>query len=130
MPPPSDLLRVCLRAGRWLLPWIIVLLVSASLAYATNSIVSDPPVTHDRQRQAISRTPLLASLPPPEAVTEENDGQVSGSIVRLAVRLLQLVAISQGPPRSVRDGSGCRIRSADKLLSPLHAGLNRGSVGW
>jgi hypothetical protein len=78
MPPPPDLLRRDPRPGRWLLPWISALLVSASLAYVMNSLVTNSPVTHDGHRHEISRTLLVASLPSPDAVAVDNDSQERG----------------------------------------------------
>ncbi len=43
------LVHVCLRSGRWLLPWMSVLVVSAALAYAMNTAVTVSHATADRQ---------------------------------------------------------------------------------
>jgi hypothetical protein len=69
------LVGVTLGSGRWLLPWLGGLLVSASLAYALNSTLSGAQATRDGQRQELLLTPVVASLPPPDAVA---DGQVLG----------------------------------------------------
>jgi hypothetical protein len=40
MPRLCALLSGCLRSGRWLLPWLSVLLVSVGLASTTNPVVT------------------------------------------------------------------------------------------
>ena len=70
--------RTKLRSGRWLLPWLSVVLVSASLALAMTAMLSGSRATGERQRPAIARTPVVASLPPADAVTEGPDGRVPG----------------------------------------------------
>jgi hypothetical protein len=40
---------VSLRSGRWLLPWISVLVISATLAYAANSAASGPLAIGERE---------------------------------------------------------------------------------
>jgi hypothetical protein len=72
------LARVILSTGRWLLPWIGVLLVSASLAFAMTTAMSGSRATGDGQRQEIALTPVFASLPSADTVTEGRDGRVLG----------------------------------------------------
>jgi hypothetical protein len=66
--------RGCLRIGRWLLPWISVLLVSASLAYAMNSTLSSALAIGVRQPHEIPPQPTF--LPQPGALADGNDSQV------------------------------------------------------
>jgi hypothetical protein len=56
--------RGWLRGGRWLLPWLCVTLVSASLGYATNAAVTSSWQAMDGRSER-SRAPLPASLDDP-----------------------------------------------------------------
>ncbi len=72
------LARVILSSGRWLLPWLSVLLVSASLAWAMTTAVSGSQMTCAGQPQEVALTSVVASLPPADVVTESRDGRVLG----------------------------------------------------
>jgi hypothetical protein len=73
------LARVMLSSGRWLLPWLSLLLVSASLAFAMTSAVSGSSrAIREGQRQELAPTPVIASLPPSVTVAEGNDSQGLG----------------------------------------------------
>jgi hypothetical protein len=61
VPRTPALVHSGLRNGRWLLPWLSVLLVSAALTYAVNTAVIDSRVTPDR-RVVVSVTPAAADL--------------------------------------------------------------------
>jgi hypothetical protein len=61
MPPSPAPPRACLRAGRWLLPWLSVLLVSASLAHAMDSALSSPRPAHDDQVPGLPCAALFGS---------------------------------------------------------------------
>jgi len=67
-----------LSSGRWLLPWLVMLLVSASLAFVMTTTVSSSRMTGDRQRQAIAPTSVVANLPP--AVSEGYQDRVLGRL--------------------------------------------------
>jgi hypothetical protein len=56
MPRPPVRLHGCVRGGRWLMPWLAVLLVSTSLAYALNRAITGAWVTFDA-RAELSVTP-------------------------------------------------------------------------
>ena len=53
------LAHVDLRSGRRLLPWLSLLLVSASLAHAINSAVSSPRASRHGQRKRSGSHPSL-----------------------------------------------------------------------
>jgi hypothetical protein len=72
------LVCVNLRSGRWLLPWLSVMLVSASLAFGMTSAVSGSRAIREGQRQERAPTPVSASLAPAVTVAEGNDAQVLG----------------------------------------------------
>jgi hypothetical protein len=87
-----------LRGGRWLLPWLAVVLVSASLAAVVNSSLSGSQAIGDAQRQEIVLTQTVIGLPPamtdatagaaaPEAptVTEHAYCVESGELVELTL---------------------------------------------
>jgi hypothetical protein len=66
--------RGWLRVGRWLLPWLAALLVSASLASAMTSALTGawvPLAAHS----ASSPTPAIAELPPASAVGDGDDAR-------------------------------------------------------
>jgi len=70
--------RVMLSSGRWLLPWLLMLLVSASLAFVMTTTVSSSRMTGDRQRQMIAPTSVVSNLPPADAVSEGYQDRVLG----------------------------------------------------
>ena len=54
--------RVMLSSGRWLLPWLVMLLVSASLAFVMTTTVSSSRMTGDRTaRRTIDPEPEPAA---------------------------------------------------------------------
>jgi len=61
------LLHDCLRGGRWLLPWISMLLVSVSLAYAMNDAVSGSRESMDGRSER-SLAPGAGDYSPSSAV--------------------------------------------------------------
>jgi hypothetical protein len=72
------LVRITVSGGRWLLPWLSVLLVSASLAAAMNSSLSASRATGDGQRHEIALAPVGAGVPSADAAAEAQAGQVLG----------------------------------------------------
>jgi hypothetical protein len=78
MPRSRALARVMLSSGHWLLPWISVLFVSASLAFAMTTVMSASRASRDGQRPETVLASLTASLPPADAVTADPDGRVLG----------------------------------------------------
>ena len=78
MPRSTAQVRTNLRSGRWLLPWLSLLLVSTSLAYAMNGTVTGLWAVREPQRQELARTGLTASVPAVEASAEGNDAPALG----------------------------------------------------
>lgn len=74
----SALARASLSGGRWLLPWLSVLLVSASLAFAMSTTMSGSRATRDGQSHEISLTRVAASRFPVDAATEGPDDRALG----------------------------------------------------
>jgi hypothetical protein len=72
--PRGALRRGWLRGGRWLLPWLAVLLASTSLASAVNHALTGAwePIT---ARSALSPTPAVAELPPVGAIGDGADAR-------------------------------------------------------
>jgi hypothetical protein len=71
-------LHGCVKTGRWLLPWLAMLLVSTSLALAFTSTISGFRATGDREGPETALGSVLSSLPPAGVVTEGPDGPVVG----------------------------------------------------
>jgi hypothetical protein len=71
----STLLRGCLRSGRWLLPWISVLLVSVSLAAAATGAVTGAWHTVDGRSE---RARAAVSDPAPSGAAENADAAAQG----------------------------------------------------
>jgi hypothetical protein len=69
MTRPRQFARIGLGSVRWLLPWISVLLVSVSLASATNAAVTGSWQAMDG-RSARARTPAGGELAPAGAVAD------------------------------------------------------------
>jgi hypothetical protein len=72
--PLGALRRGWLRGGRWLLPWLATLLVSASLASAVTSALTGawvPMAAHS----ASSPTPAIAERPAASAVGDGDDAR-------------------------------------------------------
>jgi hypothetical protein len=72
------LARAIRSSGRWLLPWMSVLLVSASLVFAISTTLNGSRTTRDGQRQQTAFTFVVASVPPADAAPEGSDGRVLG----------------------------------------------------
>lgn len=70
--------RVNVRGGRWLLPWIISLLVAAALAAVVNSSLSGAHAIGDAERQQIVLTQAVIGLPPASVDAEGDAGQLQG----------------------------------------------------
>jgi len=72
--PRGALRRGWWRGGRWLLPWLAVLLVSVSLASAVNHALTGAwvPIT---ARSALCPTPAVAELPPVGAIGDRADAR-------------------------------------------------------
>ena len=70
--------RVNVRGGRWLLPWISLLLVSVGLAALVNSSLTGSEATGDAHRQEIAVTPVFSRMRPADALTEGADGGLPG----------------------------------------------------
>jgi hypothetical protein len=80
----SLLLRGCLRSGRWLLPWLSVLLVSVSLAAATTGAVTGAWQTMDgRSERARAAVSDLA----PSGAAENADAAAQGLDLACVSRL-------------------------------------------
>ena len=62
MTTAHGVLRGSLSSGRWLLPWVFVLLVSATFAYTLNSAVTGALANTDAQLQ-VSIAPAVVDLP-------------------------------------------------------------------
>jgi hypothetical protein len=93
--------RGWLRGGRWLLPWLAVLLVSASLESATTSALTGAWVP-TAVRSASSPTLAIAELPSAGAVGDGDDARA----LELAC-ISRSVAYSASWSDTVRRCSGC-----------------------
>jgi hypothetical protein len=108
--------QVGLRIGRWLLPWVAVVFVSATLAYAINGAIAADPSAGDRwpaaqlagsTGEATGPTAVEQSTPSPSALSADlgpsvtpercepiGSGYMDSSIVAESRR----IACGQGAP--------------------------------
>jgi hypothetical protein len=137
--PLGALRRGWLRGGRWLLPWLAVLLVSASLASAMTKALTGAwvPIT---ARSAPSPAPAVAELPPTAAVGDGADawaldlaciarvGSYTASLSDAARRCSTLAGASATIPLDERGDARCEFI----VGQPLYAGQNSRAPqrGW
>ncbi|MBV9546666.1 MAG: hypothetical protein JOY61_20045 [Chloroflexi bacterium] len=130
MPRSLALLRGCLRSGRWLLPWISVLLVSVSLASATNVAVTGSWQAMDG-RSARSRA-AVGDLAPSGAARNTDDaravdaaciarvGSYTASVPDAVRRCSTLAGASATTPPGEQGDAQCEFI----VGQPLYAGQN------
>jgi hypothetical protein len=123
--------RGWLQGGRWLLPWLTVLLVSASLASAVTSALTGAwvPIA---ARSASSPTPTVADLPPAGAGGDGADARAldlacvsrsaaySASLADTVRRCSTAAGASATTPPGERGDAPCEFI----VGQPLYAGQN------